>query len=302
MERRILKGTTPTLEGYPRLRPGEFIRTAGASSPGAKVFTPASTNPAFDDETVTVDSVDADVVAAAEAGSAMLAIESASLVRDRRYLLEIEGGERVLEVESRSSGTVTRMVLGAPLTTDVASGGGRLRGWALLRTLTAEETAIVGECSVHWQATVDGEVVEWVDLFRVVRRLPKATLTPALLLRLRPQMRQLLPPAAGYDDVIDGAWQGIMQPAIERAQVLDEDIVSDEALAPLHAAACVLLLVQDDPAFGRDYVADLRKEFDALRDRTFGRISWAEQSQTDDTRPRDISVREDRRRGVRLTR
>jgi hypothetical protein len=301
MERRILKDTTPTLEGYPRLRASVLLQNSTISFPGAKVRTPLLASPAFDDQVVTVDGVDVSTDGDAAVGDVDLSIDSATLVRDRRYLLEVDG--RVLDVESRTHGTTTTMRMATPLPIAIGTNDGRLKGFALLRTLTAAETAAVGECSVEWQATIGGLVVQWVDLFRVVARLPKATLTPGLLLRLRPQMRSFaLPTDVTFEDVITGAWEGTMQVLLENAGVFDEDVISDEALAPLHALACVLHVIQDDPVFDRLYVEDVRKQFAMLRDSTFRRVSWSEQGQATVVAPRDPSAVEDRGRGIRVGR
>jgi hypothetical protein len=302
MEQRVLKGTTPTLVGYPRLRPGALKESVVVTTAGAKVRTPSTPAPtSFTAVTVNIEStVDVDVTAPAFAGGTALAVEGAVFVKDRRYLMTVEG--RSFEIESKSSGNTTLLLLGSPLPIDVPVGA-NVAGFALTRALTAGETSIVGEASIEWQATIDGVVAQWVDLFRVVARIPKATLTPAQLLRLRPMMRSLaMPGDATLEDVIAGAWEGRMQVLLERNGVFDEDVVSDEALVPLHALACVLHIVEDDPRFERAFVDDMRKSFLTLTANTFGRATWDEKGQDVEPTPRDPSNVEDRGRGVRVGR
>lgn len=220
-------------------------------------------------------------------------------VGGRRYLLADDG--YVFVVESRASGRSSTLRLAEPLLEAVGVGA-TVQGFAVLAEVDAVASADVGDASVEWTATVEGEEVAWVDLFRIVVRIPKSTLTPGKLLKLRPIMRSLqLPTDTTLEDVIAGAWEGRMLPLLENKGVFDEDIVSDENLAPLHALACVLHIIEDDARADRAFVADVREQFSKLEDVTFRRVSHDEQGQTQ-TEPRDRGIDEDRGVSLRVTR
>lgn len=298
MERRIPIDSTTTLEGYCRLRPGLLLQ-GEVTSPKARVKTPAVTGTTFD--ACTVDDVDVEVTAPTDRGGDVLAIESAAVVSGRRYLLDT-GPAGILDIVSRTEGTVTELRLASALPLDVPSGA-TVKGHALLRALTSEETSVAGDCSVEWQATVNGQVVAWTDLFRIVRRIPQASMTTTTLLRLRPQMRSLqLPDDVTFEDVIAGAWEGRIVPICEAQGLYDEEIVSDQALLPLHALACVLQVVEDDPRCDRIYVEDLRKQLRAETTRTFARSTYDEQRHDVEASPRNRGSVEDRHNGIRVTR
>lgn len=298
MERRIAIDSTTTLEGYCRLRPALLLQ-GEVTTPKARVKTRAVTGTAF--VACTVDTVDVEVTAPADRGTDLLAIESAAIVAGRRYLLDT-GPQGVLDVVARSDGTVTELRLASALPLDVPAGA-TLKGHALLRDLTAEESSIAGDCSIEWQATVGGQVIAWTDLFRVVRRMPQARLTTTSLLRLRPQMRSLqIPEDVTFEDVMAGAWEGRILPLCEAQGLYDEEIVSDETLLPLHALACVLQIVEDDPRYDRLFVEDLRKQFRSETTRTFARSTYDEQSHDVDASPRSRGRNEDRGNGLRVTR
>ncbi len=298
MERRIPIDSTTTLEGYCRLRPALLLQ-GEVTSPKARVKTPAVTGTAF--VACTVDDVDVEVTAPADRGTDVLAIESAAIVSGRRYLLDT-GPAGILDICSRTEGTVTELRLASSLPLDVPAGA-IVKGHALLRALTAEETSIAGDCSIEWQATVGGQVVAWTDLFRVVRRMPQARMTTTTLLRLRPQMRSLqIPDDVTFEDVIAGAWENRIVPICEAEGLYDEEIVSDDALLPLHALACVLQVIEDDPRYDRIYVEDIRKQFRAETTRTFARSTYDEQPHDTEASPRNRGRAEDRHNGIRVTR
>lgn len=382
-ERRLLLGTTPTLVGYPRLRPDRLIEATPTGTPRAKVRTPATPDPAW--ENASIDTLTANVSTAAAVGdteilvdlnfasanlaAAKVAVEAALValsvpggpglaanlfadgiaadasvadfrvyldasnavlasavptapfssvqldtvelaysdemvvapawVAGRRYLVADDGYTFV--VESRASGASQTLRLASPLPEGI-SADATVAGYAVLIASDPTETATEGEAAVEWEATVAGEAVVWVDLFRIVRRIPKATLTPSRLLMLEPTMFSLqLPADVTHERVIAGAWERL-QVILERNQILDEDVVSDEALVPLHAAQCVLLIVEKDPRFDRAFVEDLRTSFRILQDSVFNRKSYDEQGQLVAVTPRVTGVREERGRGIRVVR
>lgn len=298
-ERRILRGTTPTLVGYPRLRPGELVQGA-PTSPKAKVATSSTPLPsAF--VACGSDTLSATVNGALGAGVSAIVVDApaSTWVRDRLYL--VTSADDVFVVQSKTSGSSLTLRTVEPLPGAVADAA-TVDGFALTRDLTAAETDEVGDGIVQWQAVVGGETVEWTDSFRVVRRIPKATLTPSRLLMLEPTMSSLqLSTDVTHERVIAGAWERL-QVTLERNQVFDEDVVSDEAIVPLHAAQCVLLVVEKDPRYDRAFVEDLRTSFRTLQDSVFSRKSYDEQGQLIAVAPRVAGVREERGRGIRIGR
>jgi len=84
-----------------------------------------------------------------------------------------------------------------------------------------------------------------------------------------------------YEAVIDAAWDHRVVPLLAARKILDEDVISDEALVPLHALACVLHVVEADPRFSTDFIQRLREQYDKTMDTTFSRIDFAVRDQTD---------------------
>lgn len=243
---------------------------------------------------ITSDDYD-DIVAA----FASVAEAAPTWVKNRRYLVTDDGYGVV--VESRASGQSTTLRLAQPLTEAIAAGA-TVEGFAVLVDVDDDATANEGECSIEWEATVDGEFVVWADLFRIVARIPKATLTTARLLRLEPAMRSLgLPDDYDYKDAIAGAWEKL-QGILENNGVFAEEVVSDEALAPLHALQVLLLVIEGDPRFATDFVERQQKRFTTLQGTTFNRVSYAEASQSSPPYPRDPTAKEDRGNSIRLRR
>lgn len=298
MEQRIVVGTTQSVVGYPRLAAGG-LRQGVPSSVTCKVWTPASSPAAGVAGFV---SADADtfsetVTASAPAGATELAITSGAVIQGRQYLLEDDGHVQV--VEARDGGTVEVLRLTQPLTRAVGVGA-TVKGFAVTKALTTTQTAQPGGGSVLWKATVDGEVVQWTDNFRVVNRLPVMTLTPAKLTRAYASLLSATPPTdPSLEHAILGAWETEVVPLLEAKWAMVEDVTSPEALEALHMAAVMLALYLYDPRIDDLFKDRLVKKWEERVALTFRRVTWAERPQDADPTPLSPGAEPNRAR-VRL--
>lgn len=275
LEQRVLRATTPTIVTYPRLRPSQVAQAKPTGSPTVFVATPASSSPVS--TAAVIDAVSTTVTAAAFAGARELAVLSATFVRGRRYLISFDGN--VIVVESRSSGASTVLRLVDALPCDVPDDA-VVEGFALSRTLTATETADVGEASALWAATVEGVACQWSSLFRVVTRMPTALLTEGDLVRAYPVIKSMMPAGEiSLDNVISAAWDNLVIPLCEAKGVFEEDVVADVTLVPLHALACMRLLYDYDSRVTDTFRADLKTAWSESIATTFARVSYAERNQ-----------------------
>lgn len=291
MESRVLIGTTPTLAGYPRLRPSVVVQGVPTSA-SAAVRTPAK-------ETLSapcsIDALSAEVLAAALPGESQIVTESAAWVLGRRYLLQVPDGRPAVTIEAAVGGAGGRLHLASPLR-DEAPSGSTLSGFACLRQLTADETKEPGEASILWTAVVDGQSYQWAQLFRICRRIPTALLTADRLARLYPQVVQMETPADSPETVVQAAWEALMAPLLEAHGLFDDEVIGDEALVPLHALACMLMLHDFDFRLDQAARDHLRRRWDSQVSQTFGRKGTHSLPQTADLHPRtqhagkDVSV------------
>jgi hypothetical protein len=302
VEQRILRGTTPTLVSYPRLRPDRLAQAQPTGTPRVKLAMPAVEATAF--ANAVADTLSATVTASAAEGESELAITSSTIVAGRQYLVGFDG--RTLVVEARSGGTgQTTMRLAQPLPYDVPDDA-TVTGFAVSIALTAEQTEQVGEASALWEAVVDGGTLRWSSLFRVVSRMPTALLTPAELVRAYPSIRSLKPAAeTTWDEVITAAWEHQVVPLLEAKGAFEEDVVSDATLVPLHALACLVHLAAFNFTLDQQMRDSLATAWSEKVSTTFARKSYAEaiQAGEDDAAPQPRQPgNEPNRARMRLTR
>jgi hypothetical protein len=291
MESRVLLGTTPTLAGYPRLRPSVVVQGV-PSAASCEVRTPGAVSPTAPCQ---VDTLQAEVLATALAHEPQLVTEDAPWVLGRRYLVSYPDGRPTSTIEAAVGGTSGRLHLSRGLREEVPVGS-VVRGFACLRTLTTTETASPGEASILWTATVDGATYQWAQLFRVVRRIPTALLTADRLARLYPQVVQMETPGDDPEMVVTSAWDALMMPLLEAHGLFDDEAISDEALVPLHALACMLMLHDFDFRLDQTARDHLRRRWDSQVSQTFGRKGMATLDSRNELEPRthgagkDVSV------------
>lgn len=296
-EQRILRASTQTLVTYPRLQPAEVV-LGQPSSATVKLQTPAVQETTY--SAAVSDSLSTTTQGAHQEGDDHITLAaSVPLVAGRRYLIQLASG-RFIEVEALEGGTQSTLWTVEPLPCDIANNSAVL-GFAVTKALSAAQTDQVGDALALFRATVGGTVYEWSESFRVVNKVTAPRLTPTRLTHAFPIMASLRDTNdIDYEAVIDSAWDHRIVPLLAAKKILDEDVISDEALVPLHALACVLHIVEPDPRFSTDFIGRLREQYDTMIETTFSRIDFAVRDQTDLT-PRSVGA-EPRWGAMRLTR
>jgi hypothetical protein len=279
-EQRILRASTQTLVTYPRLHPNGVV-LGQPSLATVKMQTPAVQETTFG--AAVADALSTTTQGAHQEGDDHVTLSaSVALVAGRRYLIELASG-RNIEVEALEGGTQNQLWTAEPLPCDIANGSA-VRGFAVTKALTAVQTDQVGDALALFRATVNGSVYEWSESFRIVSKVTSPRLTPTRLTHAFPIMSSLRDTNdIDYEAVIDAAWDHRIVPVLAAKRILDEDVISDEALVPLHALACVLHIVEPDPRFTADFVGRLREQYDTMIETTFARIDFAVRDQTDMT-------------------
>jgi hypothetical protein len=277
-EQRILRASTQTLVTYPRLHPSGVI-LGQPSAATVKLQTPAVQETTF--SAAVADALSTTTQGAHQEGDDHITLSaSVALVAGRRYLIELASG-RSIEVEALEGGTQSQLWTVEPLPCDIANGSA-VRGFAVTKVLTAVQTDQVGDALALFRATVNGSIYEWSESFRIANKITSPRLTPTRLTHAFPIMSSLRDTNdIDYEAVIDAAWDHRIVPLLAARKILDEDVISDEALVPLHALACVLHIVEVDPRFSSDYVARMREAYDKTMDTTFSRVDFAVRDQTD---------------------
>jgi hypothetical protein len=224
--------------------------------------------------------------AVAASGAQSLTVASATWVRGRRYIIETIDGH-VLDVTSRQSSTGTTLYITEPLPIAVPTGSA-VKGWAVLRALTADETEEPGNAEALWSAVVGGVTYVWMQSFRIARRIPVSMLTPTTLTQTWSNIRALRARQdTDLEEVILAAWEHRILPLLAARQVSEEDVVSVDALEPLHAIACVLQLAMGNAAVTAEMFDRLEARWSQLVESTFARKDWFEapQDETPEIRP-----------------
>ena len=296
-EQRIQRASTQTLVSYPRLHPDNVL-LGQPSAATVKLQTPAVQETTY--SAAVADALSTTTQGAHQEGDDHITLASSvALVAGRRYLIELANG-RYIEVQALEGGTQNTLWTAEPLPCDIANGSA-VRGFAVTKALTAAQTDQPGDALALFRATVNGGTYEWSESFRIVNKVTSPRLTPTRLTHAYPIMSSLRDTNdIDYEAVIDAAWDHRIVPLLAARKILDEDVISDEALVPLHALACVLHIVEPDPRFSADFIARMREAYDKTVDTTFSRIDFAVRAQTDLT-PRSTGA-EPRWGAMRATR
>lgn len=278
MEQKLQRGTTQTLVGYPRLAPQRLLLQSPTSAT-VRLLTPAVQSDTY--AAATVDAVSTTTQGAHQEGDEVISLSaSVALVANRRYLLE-PGNGRHLDVRALDGGTTSTLRLAEPLPCNVPNGSA-LKGWACTVALTAAQTDQVGDALALFRAVIGGATYEWSESFRIVNRITSPRLTPTMLTHAYPILASLRDTNdIDYEETIQAAWEHRIVPALAAKGILDEDVISDEALIPWHASACVLHLVEPDPRFPADFVTRMRDLYDQQAQTTFARADFAVRGQTE---------------------
>jgi len=278
---RVLVGSTQTVVSYPRIARDGVVRPSGvATLATARRVAPTDADEATAYVAATVEAVSTTTQGAKQEGDESITLAIAqTIVAGNRYLLIDSVHGRSLVVEATNSGSTTTVYLAEPLLADVANGSA-FKGIAVSVALTAAQTSDPGSGYVLFRATVDGVVIEWDEAFRVVRRITSIALTVTELTQIYPVARKLSSSSdTTLEESIEASWRAVMVPLLAAKGILDEDVITDDVLVPLHAIATVLHLARQWPQSDNDYVARLEASYEQTKATTFARIDLAVRGQ-----------------------
>jgi len=280
---RVLKDSTDTIITYPRLSADGLVTTGLPVSATCKRVAPASSDTSY--QSATIDSLSTTVQGAISAGLDSITLAGAvAIVKGRRYLITDATHGRTFVVTATNSGTVSTMYIAEPLEEHI-SNGSTVKGMAVTIALTAAQTATIGQGFCYFRATVDGVVREWDEPFRVVNRITSIILTPTELTQSYPIIRTINSSTdLSLEEVISATWFHVMVPSLSARGVLDEDVLTDDVLMPMHAAACVMHMAEQWPAAPREFVDRMRENFERVKQTTWDRIDLLTAPQ-DETAP-----------------
>jgi len=282
---RILLGTTQSVVSYPRVLRDDVMRLSGVpTSATARRVGQVSRDPETAYVAASIDALSTTTQGAHQEGDESITLAGAvAIVAGRRYLITDATHGRVLTVEATRTGTSTEMWLAEPLLADVANGSA-VRGLEVSVALTAAQTSEPGPGYVLFRATVDGILTEWDEAFRVVRRITSIALTTTTLQHLYPVVRRLASSTdTTLEESIGAAWLAMVQPWLAATGILDEDVITDDVLIPVHAAAVVLHLARQWPAADVAYVERLETAYEQTKATTKDRVDLAIRSQLEAT-------------------
>lgn len=268
---KFLRDTTPTLISYPRVSSGgQFMRRVPTS---ATVMVKSPAAPSTSYAAATVDSVATTLSAAASEGANSVTVASATGINARRRYLIAQAGEEHLDVEIRRANSTT-IYLAEPLAR-AAANSAAFAGWACSVALSADQTELVGYGSARFKAVIDSATYEWDEQFRIVHRLLHSTLTPTRLTQAFPVVVSLRPKKDyDFEETIRLAWEHEVLPWLELGGYEEEHVQSVEALEPLHALACVLMLARPNPGFPRETLESLERMWTQRSQDTKARATW----------------------------
>lgn len=270
---RVLLGSTETITTYPRLHADGVLASHVATSATARRIGPGGSDDVGTYVAATVDPISTTAQGAHSEGASSITVANAQTwIAGRRYLItDATAGREIVVVASRSA-TSTELWLAEPLVSDIGNGS-TIKGVAITVALTATQTATVGAGYVLFRATVDSVTREWEEPFRVVRRISSVELTPTSLTQAYPVVRKLASATdTTLEEVINAAWHHYVVPALAARGVLDEDIMTDDVIEPMHAAACVLHLARQWPQASSEYVQRLEAAYEQAKATTWDRI------------------------------
>ncbi len=251
MRQRLIANKAQTVVTYPP-------QAAVASALSALVQTPSGASALA--KTPTVDSVNATVSAAADAGATALTFSvDPAAVAGRLYLLQCPA--YTLTVECQKTGTT--LALASPLPAPVPAGA-ILRGFAVLTAMTADELADNGHMFCRFEATLNGAPVVWFDTVDVDTAVAGALLTVPELQRLMPDLSLLRHPSdATLQAAIDAAVVLFLLPALAAVGIQLETVRDTRLLHPVIVAAVRHHLYLSDlslPSERIEYAEKLRKD------------------------------------------
>lgn len=272
---RVLLNSAETITSYPRLAADGVLTSHFATSATARRIGPGASDDVGTYVAATVDPISTTTQGAHQEGDDSITVANAqSWIAGRRYLItDATAGREIVVVASRTA-TSTELWLAEPLVSDVGNNSA-VKGVAVTVALTSTQTNTIGAGYVLFRATIDGITREWEEPFRVVRRITSVALTPTHLTQAFPVVRKLASATdTTLEEVINAAWHHFVVPALAARGVLDEDIMTDDVIEPMHAAACVLHLARQWPQASTEYVNRLEAAYEQAKSTTWDRIDF----------------------------
>jgi hypothetical protein len=281
---RVLVGSTESIVSYPRLSDDVGISTGVASSATARRIASQYPDAVGAYVAATVDALSTTTQGPCAEGDDRIPLAaSVAIVAGRRYLVTDSASARPVVVVAGRGGTLSTLWLAEPLPCDLGNAS-TVRGLAVSVALSATQTGEPGAGYVIFRATVDGVAREWDESFRVVRRITSVALTPTELTQSYPVVRQIASSSdLTLEEAIQASWRMVMVPALAARGILDEDILTDDVLVPMHASATVLHLARQWPAAPAEFVERLSTLYEQTKQTTWDRIDLITRSQEDET-------------------
>ena len=281
---RVLLNSTETITTYPRLAADGVLTSHVATSATARRVGPSYADPVTGYVAATVDPLSATTQGAHQEGDDSITVSVAqNWVAGRRYLITDATAGREIVVTATKTGLSTELWLAEPLICDIGNNS-TIKGIAITVALATTQTSQVGAGYVLFRATIDGVVREWDEPFRVVRRITSIRLAPTELTQAYPVVRKLASATdTTLEEAINASWRHVIVPSLAARGILDEDILTDDVVAPMHAAATVLHLARQWPQASQEYVARLEAAYEQIKQTTWDRIDLATAPQDTDT-------------------
>jgi len=281
---RVLLGSTETITTYPRLAADGVLTSHVATSATARRITPTAPDAEGAYVAATVDPLTATTQGAHQEGdNSITTLTAHAWVAGRRYLITDATAGREIVVVATKSGFSTELWMAEPLIADIGNGS-TVRGIAVTVALGALQTLSPGAGYVLFRATVDGIVREWTEPFRVVRRITSVALTPTELTQAYPVIRKLASATdTTLEEAINASWRHVVVPSLAARGILDEDILTDDVVSPMHAAATVLHLARQWPQASSEFVTRLEASYEQIKQTTYDRIDLATAAQDEAT-------------------
>jgi len=244
MKQHIQQDSTEDLIAYPP--------SGVPSSATVRIATPSTGMPAAADaQAATVDVVSASTSASASAGDESLSFATdPACTTGRLYLVTDSITGATFRVKCVKTGATLYLAEPIPMSIGIAS---TVEGIAVTHALTATETQDAGDGNVIVNATVEGRALEWQTSFHVVARQVAYTLDASKLGQLEPDIKRYRPTGDNdWSETIQAAWDKYVSPDLASRGFRSERVVSWDAIAPWHAAACMVHVIANNPSADGD--------------------------------------------------
>lgn len=218
-----------------------------ASSATVQYRTPSTTF--TEAASATVEAVNKTLNAANEGASAIVATTSAGITVGRSYVVFPSRASVVcndgFKVTPLNDGTT--LALKQPLPFAIESGS-KLRACTISKSISADDTDIVGECYARWEITFDDGTKEvHHHAFYIHNSSASYALNTQKLFEAYPILRRL----ADANDktlsqAISSAWEMGVRPVLEAKGLVVEKIIDQSRVMPFHAAVTARRMLEQN--------------------------------------------------------